>query len=159
MKIAFVGTNSDSFFSKAIKWFTKSKWTHAMLVLDDTLDGDAIIVEASGRHGVILNLMSKFQHRPMEIFKDKQDIWDINSIKPYLGDSYGYLQIFGIALVKIFKLKKNPFDSGEVCSELVLNWLLASPYKSQFSGLNKNLASPEDLYQIIKQSADFERVS
>ena len=109
MKIAFVGTNSTNIVSRLIKWFTNSNWTHAMLILDDTIDGDAIVIEASASHGIQLSLLSKFKNRPMEVFQDKNDIWDINPIKRYIGNNYGYLQLLGVALVKLFKLEKNPF--------------------------------------------------
>ena len=159
MKIAFVGTNSTNIFPKLIKWFTKSQWTHVMLVLDETRDGDSIVIEASAKHGISITLLSKFNGRPMELFQDKLDIWSIDSIKSYIGNTYGYLQLFGIALVKIFKLKKNPFSKDEVCSELVLGWLLSTPYSSKFKDLDKNITSPEDLYRIIKQDPNFERVT
>ena len=155
MQIAFVGTNSKDIFSRLIKWFTKSMWTHCMLVLDDTIDGDKIVIEASAKRGIQMTLLSKFSGRPIEIYQDSLDLWHINSIKPYIGNNYGYLQLIGIALVKIFKLKKNPFSKDQVCSELVLQWLLHSPYSSKFKHLDLNLTSPEDLYKIISKDSDF----
>lgn len=154
MKIAFV-TSADNLLSKLIKWFTKSQWTHVMLILDDTVDGDSIIIEASALHGICLNLLSKYANRKLEIYKDIQDIWDINAIKSYIGQNYGYLQLLGIGLVKIFKLKHNPFGKSEVCSELVLHWLLTTPYSSEFKDLDPNIVSPEDIYRILCKSSNF----
>lgn len=42
------------------------------------------------------------------------------------GVNYGYKQIFGILLVKLFRLKKNPLSEGrksQVCSEIVGRFL------------------------------------
>ena len=157
MKIAFVAS-TDNLLSKLIKWFTKSQWTHVMLILDDTVDGDSVIVEASALHGLALNLLSKYARRKLEIFQDKQDIWDINSIKVYIGNNYGYLQLLGIGLAKIFKLNKNPFSSNKICSELVLEWLLQTNYVNEFQYLDPNLVSPEDLYNIISKSSNFKLI-
>lgn len=156
MKIAF--TSSNSIVAKAIKWFTNSKWSHAMLILDDTIDGDSIVVEASPKHGIQLSLLSKSSNHPIEVFQDVQDIWDINPIKASIGHNYGYLQILGFVLARAFSLKHNPFGKNEVCSELVLEWLLHTPYINEFKHLDPNLVSPQDLYEIISKSDSFKRL-
>jgi len=158
MKLMFCKNDNKSLFDKLVLYFTKSKFSHAALIIDDTIDGDAIVVEATARHGIGFNLLSHFSHREVEIYEDVNGIRDINALKPYIGHNYGYLQLLGIALVKIFKLKKNPFPDNEVCSELVLDWLLASQYSDEFKHLDPDTVSPGDLYDIVSKSPNFRKL-
>lgn len=67
------------------------------------------------------------------------------------GMDYGLKQAFGIALVKLFKLKKNPFADGrksQVCSELVGN-ILQEVFQLNI-GIDMDIAGPKDIDKYLK---------
>lgn len=159
MKIAFTYPKNNGLVSRLISWVTKSKWSHVLLIVDDALDDDPIILESSAYGGVKLNILSKYSDSyNFEIYETIDDHWDINMLRPYIGSKYGYFQILGFALSKLFGLKKNPFGQGVICSEFVLLYLINSPYKMDFHMLQLNKTSPEDLYRIISKSPNFKLI-
>lgn len=153
MQIAFV--RSSAWTSRLIQWFTGSKWSHVMLVLDATLDGDRLVLEATHAGGVKLSLLSGFNPQHLEVYDTDPEDWNITPVKRYLGVAYGTLQIIGFALAKLLKLKHNPIGKGVICSELVLMYLLHSPFADEFKDLEINKTSPQDLYEIISISKTF----
>lgn len=153
MKIAF--TQSNQWGAKLIRWFTKSQWSHCLIVLDDDLEGEALCFESTMVGGVKLSLWSKYKDYIKEVYSISRP----STIKPlyqYLGKNYGYLQILGYPIAKLFKLKSNPIKKDYVCSEIVLRFLLENDYK-EFETLDTNTAAPEDLYKIIKSSNSFRK--
>lgn len=154
MKIAFV--SSSGWTSRLIQWFTDSRWSHAMLVLDQTLDGDHLVLEAV-MSGVRVNFLSNFQPKELEIYDTITEDWNCNSVKQYIGSKYGKLQIIGFVIAKLFGLKNNPIGQGIICSELVLLYLINSPFSTEFKDLELNKTSPEDLYEIIIKSSSFKK--
>lgn len=159
MKVAFIGTNSNSFWSKVIKYFTKSQWTHCLLILDDDVEGEALVFESASSGGVKLNFWSRFAHRPYEIYEIKNDTPSLKPMYPYLGSNYGYLQFIGYGIAKIFGLKRNPFGKGLICSEVVLLLLKNTKYAKEFKHLDLNNTAPEDVYKVIAKSKNFTLVS
>lgn len=156
MQIAFV--SSSGWQSNLIRYFTKSKWSHVMLVLDHTLDGDHLVLEAKRTTGVHLNFLSNFEPKELEIYDTVVEDWDINSVKQYIGTRYGTMQAIGYGIAKIFGLKNNPVGQGIICSELVLMYLINSRYASEFTHLQLNKTSPQDLYAIILSSPSFKKL-
>lgn len=152
MKIAFI--TSDKLLSRLIRWFTNSKWSHCLLILDDTLWQDAIIFEAS-LFGVRINFWSTYKDYKSEIYTIRRPA-SPKCLYKFIGKNYGYLQLVGDALVKIFRLKSNPFTADYVCSEIVLRFLKENDFK-EFANLDANLASPEDLYKIIQNNENFRK--
>jgi hypothetical protein len=151
MKIAF--TQSNQWGARLIRWFTKSEWSHCFIVLDDDLEGEALCFESSMTGGVKLSLWSRYATTKKSVF----DIEGITSIKPlyqYLGKNYGYLQILGYPIAKLFGLKHNPIKKDYVCSEIVLRFLLSNGYK-EFECLDPNSATPQDVYDILCKSSNF----
>lgn len=68
------------------------------------------------------------------------------------GSSYGILEVFGIPLMDIFKLKKNPFSSGatsQYCAELVLRVL--QNIGSENLTFNPDQVKLKQLYTYIKE--------
>lgn len=66
------------------------------------------------------------------------------------GINYGFKQLVGIGLVKLFRLKKNPFSDGrksQVCSEIVGRFL------QEIVGVGEQLrldtASPKDIQLLL----------
>lgn len=155
MKIVFSTSRNPNFFSRAIKWYTKSKWSHVFLKLDDKIQKDGLIIESAGHGGVHIDVFSKHKDKILEVYQLKNDYNDIRCLYPYIGDNYGYLQIIGYPIAKLLNLKKNPFGGGYVCSELVLRWLSKSPLSKEFEHLTYNETTPQDLYEIISKSDSF----
>jgi len=155
MKIAF--TASNKWGARLIRWFTKSQWSHVLIITDDDLEGEALVFESALHGGVKLNFWSNHA-------KEKHQVFDINitvSIKPmykYLGKNYGYLQILGFAIAKLLRLKKNPIGQNYVCSEVVLLLLAKSSLAKEFENLKFNNTTPENLYKVIKDSANFQLI-
>lgn len=151
MKIAF--TQSNRWGAKLIRWFTKSEWSHCLIVLDDDLEGEALVFESTLSGGVKLSLWS---HRN----DVKQAIYEVRgspSIKPlysYLGKNYGFLQILGYPIAKLFGLKNNPIKKDYVCSEIVLRFLIDNGF-NEFNLLDVNTATPEDIYKVLSKSKNF----
>jgi len=76
------------------------------------------------------------------------------------GVNYGYLQILGILLVRIFDLQKNPLSSGrksQVCSEIVgrfLQEVLGIGYQ-----LNLDTAGPKAIQSVLEKHFNTIRIS
>jgi hypothetical protein len=151
MKIVF--TQSDRWGAKLIRWFTKSEWSHCLIALDDDLEGENLVFESTLSGGVKLSLWSRRNDKKRAIYNIKGQP-SIKPLYPYLGKNYGYLQILGYPIAKLFKLKYNPFKKDYVCSEIVLRFLLENNYK-EFNCLDLNTATPEDIYKILSKSPNF----
>lgn len=68
------------------------------------------------------------------------------------GTDYGILQLVGIAMVKLFRLNKNPLSRGrrsQVCSEMV-GYFLEEVLK-QDTRLNLDIAGPRDIYNYLNK--------
>ena len=69
------------------------------------------------------------------------------------GVSYGFKQLVGIALVKLFRLKTNPLSEGrksQVCSEIVGRFLRM--HSNVADKLNLDIASPRDIQLVLDQN-------
>lgn len=154
MKLVF--SQSRGFPSNIIRWFTKSDWSHCFIVLDDSLEGDALVFESS-KGGVKLNLWSNYSYKKCAIFNINQSM-NLKPLYKYFGSNYGYFQILGYTIAKIFKLKHNPIKKDYICSEIALRFLIENNLIG-FETLDPNNASPEDLYKIIKEHKDFSLIN
>ena len=73
------------------------------------------------------------------------------------GVSYGFKQILGIGLVKLFNLKKNPLSEGrksQVCSEVVGRFL--QEILNIGHELDLDVASPKDIQEALKERYDYQ---
>ena len=67
------------------------------------------------------------------------------------GVKYGFLQVLGIALVRLFSLSKNPFADGrasQVCSEIVGRFL--EDVMDFDTKLDLDVAGPRDIYNYLQ---------
>jgi len=74
------------------------------------------------------------------------------------GVNYGYKQIFGILLVKVFGLKKNPLSQGrksQVCSEVVGRFL--QEILNVGHSLNLDTAGPKDIQLTLEENPNIWR--
>lgn len=156
MKIVFQN-GGDGFFDKIIKYVTKTNWTHSFLVLNETIDGQALIIQSAPHGGVEFNV--KNGYGDSQVFELVNPTDDISCIFPFIGDEYGWLDAIGFGIAKLLKLKSNPITSGMICIELVTFWLKQSPVGSEFAALDVNTASFDDVYNIVSKSTSFKKLS
>lgn len=149
MTIGF-SSNKKNLFSKLIKWFTKSKWSHCFIVFEK-IEEDFIIIEASFHGGVKFNLLSRYQnpnHYDLELIPCRD--LDIGCLLPYIGGNYGTFQILGNCISRLLGLKKNIITDDLVCSELVYIALVNNGYDQLLQNFEPNLVAPEDIYECLK---------
>lgn len=130
MKTIYIGFSKPksrfAVFATLIKWVESRPYDHAYVRFPEPMDGEYMIFQASKE---MVNLYSA------DIFAsindsikeytitctDEQYVELWNYIKKSVGLPYSLKEDFGILLMKIFKLKKNPYGTGgsaQFCSEL-----------------------------------------
>lgn len=157
IKIGFsYSTKKFSPFSKALKLWDNVDYSHVYFEFENGRHPDIpLIYQASS---TMLNFMSK------EVFLSKniivkefeleieEEIYNniMRDCMKSAGKPYGVMQILGIALADIFKLRKNYLANGEkyVCSE----WVAIQVQKLGYSfDKELNLLKPIDIYQILER--------
>lgn len=113
-------------FALAVQLFEQTPYSHVRLVWQ-LPSGQEVIYEASGSQVKLIGENAR-KYYPVKVLKSFEvpitldEYLKLNRLLRFSGIKYGSLQILGIALARIFKLKKNPFSDGrrsQVCSELV----------------------------------------
>lgn len=155
VKVGF--STSRRLASRIIRWATRSKVSHAWLLIEDSYFGVDMVLQAT---------MGGFHLEAYEVFKKAHDIVavvDINhpmdkGLKQaafWLGYRYDYLGLFGAGFVVVggwFKRKwKNPLDSSHsmFCSEAVVRVLQASEYPG-FEGMEEpGAVNPQRLLEFL----------
>ena len=165
--IGFGGKRSG-FYPKAVRFLTKSRWSHCFVVTPQFM-GELCVIEADLKVQVV-----PFQKEYVEKNADYYEIWRPIKASRFqihyatrklffkdAGEIYGFLQIPWFAFRAILgyfgiKLKgKNPFPGGEICSETLWQYLcFLENYGEAFSCFGENECSPEDLYHIVKSRPD-----
>lgn len=109
----------------AIQAILKRKYDHCYIRFQEP-DGEWMIFQASGFAVNMYNadIWSSVNEslKEYEIETDK-DVWGF--VKARLGVPYSLKEDFGILLMKIFRLKKNPYSAGgsaEICSQLAADF-------------------------------------
>ena len=121
-------------FSWAIRTFECTPYSHVRIFWLSKR-GKPRVYEASGSHVKLigshaLNRVPVSVLHSYEFNLDDEQFKKMIELLDYSHVDYGIWQIFGIAIARIFKLKRNPLSSGKnamVCSELVaifLNYVL-----------------------------------
>jgi len=94
--------------------------------------------------------------KPVEEYELNVDVPQYKEILHYCmsnaGKRYGISQVFGIAMARLFRLKKNPLsngDSRQICSELVSR-LLNQVIEIGGPDLNLDLIGPKELNKIVQ---------
>lgn len=113
-------------FAWAVQLFERTPYSHVRL-LWNLPDGQEIVFEASGSHVKVIGEEARHNfpvkvHKAYTIALSAEEYDRLQGMLKYSSLSYGTKQILGIALARIFRLKKNPFADGrrsQVCSELV----------------------------------------
>lgn len=157
-------TDRDSWISKMVRWFTRSKWSHVFIVgAHDPVTGEREILEANWQ-GVQKAYLKKYLDDSIQLavfrVEASQDVREAayTSALGKVGRSYGFLQLLGfipvLALRLIFIKIDNPITSGRVCSELALEYLRALKVEPFFDELDENSASPQDLLDAMELRND-----
>lgn len=143
-----------SIYSWLISWATASRWSHTFLLVKK-LENDWLIIESTYHGGVRYDLLSKYiKTNKFDLeFIEIDASCNIEPIKPYLWTDYGKLQILSQAWSRFWKLGYTPIKNNTVCSEIVLRCLQGTERSKDFSDLDPDYVSPEDIYRRLKTLA------
>lgn len=147
-KIITVGFyKGDSFIAKAIKWYTKSEFSHCEILID----GESFIADFG------INLTKyKLNEYPSEKWVQfdipvECSVQDFEIIKRYLNDQIGAkYDSMGIFLSQLFPLGINS-NSKWFCSEFVTK-ILQLFLVEEVLDLQCNKVSPGALFNILKRT-------
>lgn len=167
--IAFSGKRKSNWYSNAVKAITRSKWSHAFLLMGNACN-ELSVLESQ------LNILCvpwireyvKRDNDYYEVFKPiKASQEDIKRATHYCyyeysGEVYGFLEIpwfvYRIYAKRWFGYiaKKNWSSDGIFCSELVFEYLyqLDGEYRELLKDFTPDTASPQDLYELVLSRPD-----
>ena len=148
-----------------IRLFEWTPYSH-VFVRWHSLGADADIVYQAG--GTSVNFMAGriFDSKAETVYEYEIEV-DRETYKKLLhycmtnaGVDYGIKQVFGIALVKLFRLKKNPFADGkksQVCSELAGN-IIENLDMGDIT-IDLDVAGPKDIEKFLESSDRFKKLT
>lgn len=162
------GGKRKGFYPSAVRWFTKSRWSHCFVIIPPVL-GEASLIEAE-----VNVVIRTWQKEYVEKNADYYEIWRPNIIseskiynacaelyKSDAGEIYGFMQIPWFAARSILRLvgielKKNPFPNGEICSETHWRYImnLGGEFAKALDGITEDECSPQDIYSVVKGRPD-----
>lgn len=156
-----------SWLSKAIRWFTRSKWSHTFIIYQ--VEPEILVAEA-GTFEVKLVPITKYESSKYVttfFFPELIPVTDIEAgikrARKEIEKPYGWFQILGfipvVVLKRLLGLKiKNPMRGGVICSELVLECLRGMEPHKHWGSFQKDSVSPEDIYEELVAHPSFRRV-
>ncbi len=158
------------FFASAIRFFTKSKYSHTLMISDDTLGAEA--VQEAGVIVQVVPFDKYYRHCDKEIYKmyrpkAPEEVKAQSAKKVFVefaGVTYGKLQliwfIYRAVMENVFKKdvrsQKNWMTDGVICSELVYwyLWNLGEPYQSLLKPWNPDTIQAQDILNIVEANPD-----
>ena len=166
--IAFSHPVKMGFYSKAVRWFTKSKWSHCFFLAHDYL-GHMVVMEADlcvqivpfkkeyiEKENDVYELYRPIKASKVEIIRACQSCFEENA-----GEAYGFLEIPWHAFKAIlgwfgYKLKNNPTSTGVICNELQYSFIynLNAEYRYSLNGIISTDTNPEELYKLVLSRPD-----
>jgi len=170
MGVRIVFTASNFPLSRLIRWATRGRVSHAMILYDDPLWGGEWVAEAT-IGGVKKLPAEKAMHNVYAVFECKFDAHPaLQAIRNHIGDGYDYAGMawagWAILLWRLFRQKvRRPWrkSSEEFCSALIALFLWAAVKLGSIerpSGLLTEASSnyPERILKVLeKDPAAFER--
>lgn len=152
MIVGFSRPKKWKLFSAVVKWYLKTPYSHVYMKFYSKSLDRWIVYEAVG-NGVrfigqklfdeTVDIIKEFE---IDISDEKQKellVWCVDNS----GVKYGCLQLIGIFIANILKLKRNPFKSGKICSELIAEAIEnAGIYKFK---KDLNLVTPKEIYNLL----------
>ena len=152
----------SGFIPSAIKWMTNSNFSHSFVTVPDTLDIPMCIEAAE--NGVDF---TRFDTNYVNNQNEGYEVWNIKidqsikdqaliSILSDLEMSYGYLDFFYFIARKIcavfgkdIRNLNNWFNSGMICSQLCVAYLIACGLGHVLEGYGQGSIAPQDLRNIF----------
>lgn len=151
-------------FSWAIRLVENTEYSHVRLRWE-TSWGTQAVYEASGTSVKFLGDLAIQQNPATLLHSFKVTLDDIQYRRllklcmDNAGLDYGYLQILGMLLVKLFFLKRNPLSRGrksQVCSEIVGRFL--QEILKIGNNLELDIAGPKDIYSVLEENTNIVKV-
>jgi len=149
-------STADGFFSKMIRWFTRSKVSHSLITYKDEGLDKVLVLEANGR-GFMLTPWAKWSESHTLVVRCRMNLpinahrTSIQDLANFLGSQYDYLSLLGFALRRFFGRMVNPFNDRRklVCSEAVARFL----HGAGLPGYREyGTWTPEDLLKEAKKA-------
>lgn len=153
-------SGGNIFIQKAIKFFTRSKFSHSFLIINSPFDEG--VLQTTEAMVTITPIEEKYFGKDYCIFYDVDATMEekIFAIKKtyvkYSGKWYGYLSYIYF-IMRYFGYKKpcpRSLSWGVTCTELVCFYLsnLNESYKKLFDWKDLSSLTPEDLRLIIEEN-------
>lgn len=152
-------STSRSWISAVIRWFTRSKVSHAFISYYDPVYQEPMVLEADSTGFRIITL-ARFNtsNQVVEMVPPKIDVsGSMAFIGQWLGTPYDWKSLFGEGLVMLLRRLgrriRNPFTSSSklICSESVVRLLQHAKYPGAET-LIPDSTSPEDLLDFLKET-------
>lgn len=157
-----LANTKKGFIQQAIKWFTKSQFSHSFVTMPDILDIPMCIEACEG--GVD---MCRFDKGYVNDTNQAYEVWALNisqdikdqALKQIMNDletGYGFLEYpwfiwrrLNLLVGKDIKAHNNWNSSGIICSQLCVAYLTACGLAYLFDGYGKGSIAPQDLQNIF----------
>lgn len=164
-----LGAKRSGFYPKAVRFFTKSKYSHVFMVIHP-IYGELSVLETdlkvqcvsfdkeygSGKNADKYKIFRPIAANESELYNALRYTYATHA-----GDVYGFFQIPWFAYRAILSLfgitvSRNWFPDGQICSETPLIYLqnINSKYKKAFDHLTPNETSPEDIAKVVESRPD-----
>ena len=158
--VEFTRPKDSKLISNLIMKIQGSKYSHVRVKWTSS-SGITLVYEASRSSVKFVGPISQSNH-PVEVircYKITVSPTEFRSLIDvcitYADVSYGTLQLIGMGLVRLFKLKKNPFGDGaktQVCSELLSKIL--ERVKKWHHDMDMEIAGPKELDLFMASKVD-----
>ena len=155
VNVAF--STTSGFFSRVIRWFTRSKVSHSLITFkDETLD-KVFVMEANGR-GFMLRPWARWRKSNQLVARytiavpQHLQIDSLRKLADSLGAEYDYVSLFGFIWRRFVSRTRNPLSSSSklICSEVVAQFLDGIDYEG-LGFEDPSSWTPEDLYAEIEK--------
>lgn len=159
--IVFASTAKE-FMPNAIRWFTRSKWSHSLLTTPDYLKR-SMCIEVAGNGISMLDFDLGYRNNPQqayEVYEINKPINDksrvVRELLDYLEKPYAYLsyawfiwRFFLRLFKKDIKSQDNWYSNSFVCSGLLREYLGLCGLGYLTSEYGKGSFSTQDLYEVV----------
>lgn len=167
--IFFSSQVSPGFYSSAVMYFTRSKWSHCFYLSINYL-GERVVYE-SDLKAQLVPFAKEYIEKQVDGYSCYRPILATqpqilqscrSSFLLFSGETYGFLSIPWFAIKetckRYFKIKmlKNWISGGAICSELLVIYIkgLGGEYAKAFGDLSADETSPADIYEIVISRPD-----
>lgn len=159
-----LANTKKGFVQQAIKWFTKSQFSHSFVTMPDILGIPMCIEACEGGvdmcrfdKGYINDSNQAYEIWSVNVPKETKD-WAIKLVMNELETGYGFLEYpwfiwrkLNLLFGKDIKAQNNWYKGGTICSELCVEYLIACGLGHIFEGYGEGSIAPQDLQDIFKE--------